>query len=1152
MENKSLAAVYALSVLCYQSLCFGAVPAPIMKFGFENTLADSISATRSAGIDGNVTFENNAPDASGGPVSVRFSGTSPSRVIATNSADLNVNNGASFSIAAWIKTDFNGGDRIIVAKSASSGDLCGARTPALMVDGDGKLRFDNFCVNEVHSAASVRDGLWHHVGLSYNGTTYRLYVDGAPDGVKDFPGSAEGSRGEPAWKFTVGQSLNPTFPTGVFNGNIDDVTFWNVTLTDAQFLEDYSRRAPAVVPGPLAWIDFDNRLDDQSFLGTHDGVAGAGFAFNPNTPNSTAGNASGLFDGNDSRVDLSNSADLNLNTGAAFTITAWIKTDFSIGDRIIAAKSTASGDNCAGGSPAFFVNGSGGLSWDNFCVNAVSSAGTVRNGQWNHVAVTYGGGVYQLYVNGIPDGSKAFGGAAEPAGTWTLVIGQNLNPTYPTGKFRGNIDEVAFWNQKLSAAQVSSVMLAGIHRSTLGITAQPISQTVLAGETATFSVAATVSGQPPKSLRYQWQKNTTDIPGATSASYTTPAATPGDNGAKYRVLVGAPGANPVTSTEATLTVVSPAPAPGALAWIDFENRLEDQSFLGTHDGVAGASFAFSPNTPNATAGSASGLFDGSDSRVDLNSSADLSINSGTTFTISAWIKTDFNDGLRVIVAKSAATGDLCGGHTGALFVDDSGAVRWDNFCVNEVHSSVSVRNGQWNHVAVTFDGGTYRIYVNGSLDGTKAFGGAAEPPGAWTFVIGGNLNPVFPTGRFRGNIDELAFWNQSLSQAQLFTVLHQGIPRTALGITSQPKDRTVLAGKTATFSVTAIVTGHPAESLRYQWQKNTTDIPGATSASYTTPPGDSGSKYRVVVSAPGATALTSLEATLTVFSAVYNLPTPIVWLNYENQLDDQSLAGTHDGASEGGFAFDINTPNSTAGDYSGLFNGTDTRVSLMNSGDLNVNQGRSFTFTAWIKTDFNNGFRIIAAKSAASGNLCGGHTMALGVDDSGNLRFDNFCVNEVHSAAVVRDGQWHHIGMTYDGSTYRLYVDGVRDGTKSFGGSAEGAPGEPPWTFTLGRSLNPTFPTGIFAGNIDEAAFWSQALSDAQMFSLPRQSVPFGLTIARNGNQATILWGGTGFVLQQNADLQNPGGWSDVDGGTSAPFTVNLRAGPTFYRLRRQ
>jgi hypothetical protein len=80
------------------------------------------------------------------------------------------------------------------------------------------------------------------------------------------------------------------------------------------------------------------------------------------------------------------------------------------------------------------------------------------------------------------------------------------------------------------------------------ITAQPSNQSVAFGQTATFSVAATGT-----SLSYQWQKNATDIAGATSASYTTPATTVGDNGAKFDVIVSN-SLGSVTSNIVTLTV----------------------------------------------------------------------------------------------------------------------------------------------------------------------------------------------------------------------------------------------------------------------------------------------------------------------------------------------------------------------------------------------------------------------------------------------------------------------------------------------------------------------------------------------------------------------------------------------------------------------
>jgi hypothetical protein len=54
-------------------------------------------------------------------------------------------------------------------------------------------------------------------------------------------------------------------------------------------------------------------------------------------------------------------------------------------------------------------------------------------------------------------------------------------------------------------------------------------------------------------LSYQWQKGTTAITGATSASYTTTATTVSDNGTQYRVVVSNPQGN-ATSDSITLSV----------------------------------------------------------------------------------------------------------------------------------------------------------------------------------------------------------------------------------------------------------------------------------------------------------------------------------------------------------------------------------------------------------------------------------------------------------------------------------------------------------------------------------------------------------------------------------------------------------------------
>jgi hypothetical protein len=102
-----------------------------------------------------------------------------------------------------------------------------------------------------------------------------------------------------------------------------------------------------------------------------------------------------------------------------------------------------------------------------------------------------------------------------------------------------------------SSAATLTVNAAAVAPS---ITTQPKSQTVTAGQTASFSVAA--AGTAP--LAYQWRKNNVAISGATSPSYTTPATTISYNGAQFTVVVSNSAGSVISST-ATLAVSAAAP-----------------------------------------------------------------------------------------------------------------------------------------------------------------------------------------------------------------------------------------------------------------------------------------------------------------------------------------------------------------------------------------------------------------------------------------------------------------------------------------------------------------------------------------------------------------------------------------------------------------
>ncbi len=145
----------------------------------------------------------------------------------------------------------------------------------------------------------------------------------------------------------------------------------------------------------------------------------------------------------------------------------------------------------------------------------------------NALAPAQSGGSYNL-----PQSVVAGGGGTSAGGSYTQTgtVGQGS-----VGESSGGVFSVSggFWQGSACAAPV--------------ISQHPLSQTVCAGSSVTFSVAAMGTG-----LTYQWRRNGSNIGGATTSSYNLAAAVAGDAGNYDVVVTGDCGS--ATSNAATLTV----------------------------------------------------------------------------------------------------------------------------------------------------------------------------------------------------------------------------------------------------------------------------------------------------------------------------------------------------------------------------------------------------------------------------------------------------------------------------------------------------------------------------------------------------------------------------------------------------------------------
>jgi hypothetical protein len=161
------------------------------------------------------------------------------------------------------------------------------------------------------------------------------------------------------------------------------------------------------------------------------------------------------FDGINDLITVADSNSLDLTT--AMTLMAWVKPDTQTGWRTILMKQNgsnlaygayANNNGSALGRPDGYVN-SGGIDR-----NVIANDGALQ-GQWKHIAVTFGGGSLRMYVNGVLERTVAATGNL-PVTTGPMWLGGNN--IWLDEFFSGTLDEVRLLGVELSVADIRTAM----------------------------------------------------------------------------------------------------------------------------------------------------------------------------------------------------------------------------------------------------------------------------------------------------------------------------------------------------------------------------------------------------------------------------------------------------------------------------------------------------------------------------------------------------------------------------------------------------------------------------------------------------------------------------------------------------------------------
>lgn len=359
---------------------------------------------------------------------------------------------------------------------------------------------------------------WHHFAYTFDGTTHRLYIDGAEaNSSTAAPQTAVPDRVE-FGRWSGGAEY--------YSGKLDEVGIYGQVLTPGQIAD-----LAAVDPSVSAYFKFNEAAGtftvDSSGNG-HDGTLNAGITWTSGRSGSAT-----QFDGSSGGISCVLGTGLPANN-APQTITWWMQYS-SVGG--VQAAICLTNPDAGSAIQAGFRNGQ--VTVWNWGGSTLVSAPAPALNTWHYFAYTFDGSNHSLYVDGVVANVSTV--AAQTATPSRLDFG--FTPGW--GEFfAGRLDEVRIYDRALRAAEVgaqarqysleayfrfdeglgtSTADYSGNgHDGTLNSTIWAVGQSgaALQFDGSASNVSCTLSGGLPTNNANQtisWWMNYPSVPGGTQA-----------------------------------------------------------------------------------------------------------------------------------------------------------------------------------------------------------------------------------------------------------------------------------------------------------------------------------------------------------------------------------------------------------------------------------------------------------------------------------------------------------------------------------------------------------------------------------------------------------------------------------------------------------